>query len=198
VLDEWLRWKLPDAKERKRYANHVVMLVVSETSAWHSPKPITALSPFAFKSATVQQALTPRLQDTAAIHQPFAPLSVQPTQCMEALIPPCSRWEIGLEVLWKPPDTKEMRRRSGNVVKLEKKATGALHLPKTIMAPLPFVSKPAAVPQACIAPLLQDTAAIRQPVALLSVQPARCAEALLRRKTGLGIHWKLPDVRKRV
>jgi hypothetical protein len=75
------------------------------------------------------------------------------------------------------------------------------HQSTYVVALLLFASKPAAVPQAHIAPLLRDTAATRRPVALFSVQPARCAEALfpphLRQKTGLGIHWKRPTVRER-
>jgi hypothetical protein len=71
MLDEWLLWKPPDAKEMRQHASHVITLVISETSAAHSPKPITALSPFAFKPAAVQQALTPWLRDTAAITGPL-------------------------------------------------------------------------------------------------------------------------------
>jgi hypothetical protein len=40
MLGKWLLWKLPNAKELKRHASHVVLLVISETSAAHSPKHI--------------------------------------------------------------------------------------------------------------------------------------------------------------
>jgi hypothetical protein len=110
MLGKWLLWKPPDAKELKQHASHVVSLVISETSAAHSPKHIVALSPFASKPATVPQAhIAPLLQDTAATRRPIALFSVQPAQCTEVLFPPRLRQKTGLGIHWKRPTARERK-----------------------------------------------------------------------------------------
>jgi hypothetical protein len=129
MLDEWLLWKPPDVKEMRRHASHVVTLVISETSAAHSPKPITALSPCTSKPAAASQALTPLLRDTAAICQSVSLLPAQPARCAEALSPPRLTWEMGLVVPWKLPLARK-RKRCASIINNKNKEMSAVRSPE--------------------------------------------------------------------
>lgn len=108
----------------------------------------------------------------------LALLSWQPAVWRLGYAPCCRRHKRERWLRWEPPDARERKRRSGNVVKMKnKKMSGLRCSPKPITALSPFTSKPAAVTQA-LTPLHRDTATVRRPVPLLSVQPARCVEAL--------------------
>jgi hypothetical protein len=133
TCERWLRWKPPDVRERKHSGNVVKLKYKKMSGLRHSLKPITALSSFTSKPAAAPQALTPLLQDTAAICRSVSLLPVQPARCAEALSPLRLTWEMGLVVPRKLPVARE-RKQCISIVNNKIKEVSAEHSPGHNMA----------------------------------------------------------------
>jgi hypothetical protein len=141
--ERWLRWKPPDVRERKQCSGNVVKMKNKKMSGLScSPKPITALSPFTSKPATVTQALTPLHRDAATVHRPIPLLSVQPARCTEALSPPHLRWELGLVAVGSCLLRGKENDASASLIKIKK--LSAVHSPRHYVALLLSAREPVA------------------------------------------------------